>query len=204
MTYQLFKTYLIVCCSILSYPSNVWAFQPTNGHHFVTLSSALETRKNHASIIDTNNRSPMIPSKSILYYKNLDEHEEEQQQEVPQIQQDQGKVHTNYAPSSMKTTTEQTNILTNVDPNTITTAAPRAMDLPKAFFIKTNKAHPILFSIICLLSSGICLLSRETVPSLTSDMGKKTVSVLGHSFLLPQRANSGYILSICPLMHSRS
>ena len=27
--------------------------------------------------------------------------------------------------------------------------------------------------------------SRETVPSQTSDMGKKTLSVLAHSFLLP-------------------
>ena len=45
---------------------------------------------------------------------------------------------------------------------------------------------------------------RETVPSLTSDMGKKTVSVLAHSFLLPQRANSEYILSIYPLRYSRS
>ena len=45
---------------------------------------------------------------------------------------------------------------------------------------------------------------RETVPSLTSDMGKKTVSVLAHWFFLPQRANSGYILSISPLRYSRS
>ena len=37
---------------------------------------------------------------------------------------------------------------------------------------------------------------RETVPFLTSDMGTKTVSVIAHYFLLPQRANSGYILSI--------
>ena len=37
---------------------------------------------------------------------------------------------------------------------------------------------------------------RETLPLLTSDMGTKTVSVLAHYFLLPQRANSGYILSI--------
>ena len=48
------------------------------------------------------------------------------------------------------------------------------------------------------------LLIRETVLSLTSDMGKKTVSVLAHSFLLPQRANLGYILSISPLRYSRS
>ena len=45
---------------------------------------------------------------------------------------------------------------------------------------------------------------REVVPSLTSDMGKKTVSVLPHTFLLPQRANLGYILSIYPLRYSRS
>ena len=47
-------------------------------------------------------------------------------------------------------------------------------------------------------------LTRETVPSLTSDMGKNTVSVLAHLFLLPQRAKSGYILSIPPLSYSRS
>ena len=40
---------------------------------------------------------------------------------------------------------------------------------------------------------------RETVPSQTSDMGKKTVSVLAHSCFLPLRANSIYILSITPL-----
>ena len=40
---------------------------------------------------------------------------------------------------------------------------------------------------------------RETVPLLTSDMGKKTVSVLAHSLFLPQRANLGYILSISTL-----
>ena len=45
---------------------------------------------------------------------------------------------------------------------------------------------------------------RETVPSLTSDIGKKTVSVLAHLFLLPQRANSGFILYIYPLRYSRS
>ena len=45
---------------------------------------------------------------------------------------------------------------------------------------------------------------RETVLSLTSDMGKKTVSVLAHSFLLPKRANLVYILSICPLRYSGS
>ena len=44
------------------------------------------------------------------------------------------------------------------------------------------------------------LLIRETVPSLTSDMGKKTV--LAHSLFLPQRANSGCILSIPHLRHS--
>ena len=40
--------------------------------------------------------------------------------------------------------------------------------------------------------------SRETVPSLTSYKWRKMVSVLAHSFLLPQRANSGYIVSISP------
>ena len=35
-------------------------------------------------------------------------------------------------------------------------------------------------------------------------MGKKAVSVLAHTFLLPQRANSGYILSMSPLRYSRS
>ena len=30
--------------------------------------------------------------------------------------------------------------------------------------------------------------TRETVPSQTSDMGKKTVSVLAHPFLLPYTA----------------
>ena len=44
---------------------------------------------------------------------------------------------------------------------------------------------------------------RETVPLPSSDLGKKTVSVLAHSFLLPQRANSVYILSITPLRYSR-
>ena len=39
---------------------------------------------------------------------------------------------------------------------------------------------------------------RETVPLLTSDMGKKTVLVPAHLFFLSQRANSGYILSISP------
>ena len=50
----------------------------------------------------------------------------------------------------------------------------------------------------------VVLKVRETVPSQTSDMGKKTVSVLAHSFLLPSRANLVYILSITPLKHSRS
>ena len=44
---------------------------------------------------------------------------------------------------------------------------------------------------------------RETVPSLTSDMGKKTVSVLAHSFLLPYRSYSVNIFSITPLRYSR-
>ena len=38
----------------------------------------------------------------------------------------------------------------------------------------------------------------------TSDMGEKTVPVPANSYLLPYRANSGYILSISPLMYSRS
>ena len=44
----------------------------------------------------------------------------------------------------------------------------------------------------------------ETVPLLTSDMGKKTVSVLAYTFLLPQRANSEYLLSIHPLRYCTS
>ena len=47
-------------------------------------------------------------------------------------------------------------------------------------------------------------IKRETVPLLTSDMGKKTVSVLAHSYLLLQRANSGFALSIHPLGYTRS
>ena len=47
-------------------------------------------------------------------------------------------------------------------------------------------------------------LRRKTVPSQTSDMGKNTVSVLVHSFVLPQRANSVNILIITPLRYSRS
>ena len=42
---------------------------------------------------------------------------------------------------------------------------------------------------------------REAVPLQTSDMGKKTVLVLAHSFLLPPRAYSVYIT---PLRYSRS
>ena len=45
---------------------------------------------------------------------------------------------------------------------------------------------------------------RDTVPLLTSDMGKKTVSFLDNNFFLPQRTNSEYILSISPLRYSRS
>ena len=45
---------------------------------------------------------------------------------------------------------------------------------------------------------------RETMPLLSSDMGKKTVSVLAYSFLLPQRACLGYILSISRLRYSKS
>ena len=54
------------------------------------------------------------------------------------------------------------------------------------------------------LCHNTCHMSHETVPSLTSDMGKKTVSVLAHSFLLPQRANLVYLLSIDPRRYSRS
>ena len=39
---------------------------------------------------------------------------------------------------------------------------------------------------------------RETIQLQTSDMGKKTVSVLAHSFLLPLRANLVYLPSITP------
>ena len=45
---------------------------------------------------------------------------------------------------------------------------------------------------------------RETIPSQTSDMGNKTVSVLAPSLLLPLRANSVYILSITHLRYSRN
>ena len=38
--------------------------------------------------------------------------------------------------------------------------------------------------------------TRETGALQTSDMGKKAVSVIAHSFLLSQRANSEYILYI--------
>ena len=39
---------------------------------------------------------------------------------------------------------------------------------------------------------------RVTVIGLTSERGKKTASVLAHSFLHPCRANSGFTLSIYP------
>ena len=42
------------------------------------------------------------------------------------------------------------------------------------------------------------------MPLQTSDMGKKTVSVLAHKFFLPYRANSVYILSITLLRYFRS
>ena len=45
-------------------------------------------------------------------------------------------------------------------------------------------------------------LLRETMSSLTSDMGKETVSVLAHYFLMRQRTNYGYILSIYHLRYS--
>ena len=54
------------------------------------------------------------------------------------------------------------------------------------------------------LKSIYLFVIRETVPLLTSDIQKKTVSVLAHYFLLPQRANSGYTLFIYPLKYSRS
>ena len=37
----------------------------------------------------------------------------------------------------------------------------------------------------------VLVVTRETAPLLTSDMGKKTVSVLAQSFYVPQRANAG-------------
>ena len=49
------------------------------------------------------------------------------------------------------------------------------------------------------MNAKMMIYPRETVPSLTSDLGGKTVTVLAHKFLLPQRANSGYILSTYPL-----
>ena len=54
------------------------------------------------------------------------------------------------------------------------------------------------------ITASLSLLQRETVPLLTSYMGKNTVSVLAHFFWLPQRANSGYILSIYHLRYSRT
>ena len=60
---------------------------------------------------------------------------------------------------------------------------------------------------LCLVNLHLVfwlILARETVPLLTSNMGKKTVSVLAHSFVLLQRANSRCILSISPLRYSRS
>ena len=38
-------------------------------------------------------------------------------------------------------------------------------------------------------------LERETVPLQTSDMGRKTVSVLAHQWLLAKRGNSIYTYS---------
>ena len=46
-------------------------------------------------------------------------------------------------------------------------------------------------------------LIRETVPAPTSDMRKKTLSVLAHSFLLPKRPILGNIFSIAPMRYSR-
>ena len=43
-----------------------------------------------------------------------------------------------------------------------------------------------------------------TLLAKTCDIGKKTLSFLPHSCLLPQRANLGYILSLSPLMYPRS
>ena len=51
---------------------------------------------------------------------------------------------------------------------------------------------------------GCIIFIRETVPSQTSYMGKKTATVLAHSFLLPKRAYSVYILYITPLRYPRS
>ena len=53
-------------------------------------------------------------------------------------------------------------------------------------------------------SMGLIQCVRETVPSQTSDMTKKSVLVLAPSFLLPERANSVYLLLITPLRYSRS
>ena len=46
---------------------------------------------------------------------------------------------------------------------------------------------------------SILLRQSETLPSLTSDMGKKKVSVLAHKYLLPQRT----LIGISPLRYSR-
>ena len=46
--------------------------------------------------------------------------------------------------------------------------------------------------------------TRETASVLTTDIGVKTVSVLAHSPLLPQRANSRNGLSIHSLKYTRN
>ena len=48
------------------------------------------------------------------------------------------------------------------------------------------------------------LLLGETGPLLKWDEGKKAVSAVDHSFLLPYRAHSGFALSIVTLRYSKS
>ena len=70
--------------------------------------------------------------------------------------------------------------------------------------VQSDSSHMGVFCVVIKLFWLKRQPIRETVPPLTSDMGKKTVSVLAHSFFLSQKDNSGYILSISPLMYSRS
>ena len=64
-------------------------------------------------------------------------------------------------------------------------------------FLKNQLQDNFFCSQIC---KQLCNFSKYN--SLTSDMGKKTLSALTHSLFLPQRANSGYIFSISPLRYS--
>ena len=69
------------------------------------------------------------------------------------------------------------------------------LELNNENFLSLNFKKYYIISVISATVTGTTISSRETVPSLTPYMGKKTVSVLAHYFLLPQRANLGYIYS---------